>query len=125
MTAYRRGRGSLFYQPRHKTELLWEFSNWNRNPYISLHADGVITIKLLDGVFESEGFLDPCELTVVFDEVFYHQIVPPCASRETLIRDVFEPLDRWVNAQSVECPPPNQQSRTISFPEFRQWLEGL
>ena len=125
MTAYRRGRGSLFYQPRHKTELLWEFWNWNPNPYISLHADGSMTIKLLDGLFDSEAFLNPCELTVVFDEVLYHQSVPPCAPRETVIRDVFEPLDWWVNAQSMGCPPPNQRSRPISFPEFRRWLEWL
>ena len=102
MAAYRRGRGSLFYQPEFKRDLLWEFWSWNRNPYIVCDLNGGLDVKLMDGAFDAEGQIDPCEIVLISGSVIYHDRLPPCPTRETLIRDVFEPLDRFVREQSLE-----------------------
>lgn len=125
MAHYRRGRGSLFYQPRHKQELLREFWEWNRNLYIMCDPNGALSVKLMDGAFDAAGLLDPCEIVLWSGDVLYHEMLPPCPTRETLIHDVFEPLDLWVRERSLECPPPVKLTEPMSADEFRAWLDAF
>ena len=125
MAAYRRGRGSLFYQPEFKRDLLWEFWSWNRNPYIVCDLNGGLDVKLMDGAFDAEGQIDPCEIVLISGSVIYHDRLPPCPTRETLIREVFEPLDRFVREQSLECPIVEVvEGQPMTDDQFMLWLDN-